>query len=183
MRAGRRIQVNGVGRRGLRRGSSDPSRPFFAPEFDGVPVADSSAKVESEMAHDGHVESAEVFSETRLVVVEDDVEGPVQSVLDQPMAAHGMSGPFSRQLGGGGEVSRVEAAFVLQSSARDDAHDGCGVWQAQFTGKRRWPSSQPASRLTVTVHSSMRQWALSRSTKLSRQSVRERRRNSARSRL
>ncbi len=33
------------------------------------------------MAHDGHVESAEVFSETRLVVVEDDVEGPVQSVL------------------------------------------------------------------------------------------------------
>lgn len=37
----------------------------------------------------------------RLVVVEDDVEGPVQSVLDQPVAAHGMSGPFGGQLGGG----------------------------------------------------------------------------------
>lgn len=73
--------------------------------------------------------------QTRLVVVEDDVEGPVQSVLDQPAAAHGMSGPFGGQLGGGDKVSRVEAAFVLQSGARADAHDGCGVWQAQFTGK------------------------------------------------
>ena len=104
---------------------------LFASEFDGVLVANGSDKVESEMAHDGHVECAVAFSEPRLVVVEDDVEGPVQSVLDQPVAAHGMSGPFGRQLGGGDKISRVEAASILQSGARADAHDGCGVWQAQ----------------------------------------------------
>lgn len=95
-----------------------------------MPVADGSDKVESEMAHDGHFECAVAFSEKRLVVVEDDVEGPVQSVLDQPVAAHGMSGPFGRQLGGGDKIPRVEAAFVLQSSARAYAQDGRGVWQA-----------------------------------------------------
>lgn len=94
-----------------------------------------SDEIESEMAHDGHVECAMALSEARLVVVEDDVEGPVQSVLDQPVAAHGVSGPFGCQLCGGDEVSRVEAASILQSGARGDAHDGCGVGQAQFTGK------------------------------------------------
>ena len=60
---------------------------LFASEFDGVLVANGSDKVESEMAHNGHVECAVAFSEPRLVVVEDDIEGPVQSVLDQPVAA------------------------------------------------------------------------------------------------
>lgn len=42
-----------------------------------------------------------------------------------PVAAHGMSGPFGRQLGGGDKVPRVEAAFALQPGARADANDGC----------------------------------------------------------
>lgn len=48
-------------------------------------------EVESEVAHDGHVVRAVAFSEAGLILVEDDVEGPVESIFDQPVAAHRMA--------------------------------------------------------------------------------------------
>lgn len=69
------------------------------------------------MADDGHVVGAMALSEPRLVVLEDDIKGPVQGVLDQPVAAHGVGGPFGGEVGGGDEVAGIEAAPVLQSGA------------------------------------------------------------------
>lgn len=105
------------------------------------------------MAHDRHVKSAVALSETRLVVVED-VEGPVQSVLDQPVAAHGMSGPFGRQFGGGDKVSRVETALSFSPMRELTRTMVVASGRRSSPGKRRWPSGQPVSRETVTVRSS-----------------------------
>lgn len=66
---------------------------LFSPELDGAFVVDGSHEVDGEMPDDGHVEGAMALSKPRLMVVEDDIEGPIQSVLDQPVAAHGVTGP------------------------------------------------------------------------------------------
>jgi hypothetical protein len=44
------------------------------------------------MPHDGHIARAEAFARPGLVLLERDVENPVQSVLDPPMAANGLGG-------------------------------------------------------------------------------------------
>ena len=69
------------------------------------------------MAHDGHVLGAVTLSDTGLVVAEGDVEGPVQAVLDGPVAAYGVGGLRGGEGARGDEVAGVEAGAILQLGA------------------------------------------------------------------
>jgi hypothetical protein len=83
----------------------------------------------------GHVFGAVAGSEARLVLVEDDVEDPVEAIFDPPMAAHGVGGGFGGEGGGGDIVSGVEAAVILEFGTRRDLDDGGDGGQAQFAGE------------------------------------------------
>jgi len=69
------------------------------------------------MPDDGHVFGAVAFSETGLVVAEDDIEHPVQLVFDAPVASDGLGGGLGREAlpsmatksGRSGQVSRTQA--------------------------------------------------------------------------
>ena len=69
----------------------------FAPSLDRSLVGGLSHQVEGEMADNGHVPGAMAGAEARLVLIEGDVEGPVQVVFDGPVASHGNGEGFGRE--------------------------------------------------------------------------------------
>jgi hypothetical protein len=72
-------------------------RGSFAPSFDRSLVGGLSHQVEGEMAYNGHVPGAVAGAETRLVLIEGHVEGPVQVVFDGPVASHFNGNGFGRE--------------------------------------------------------------------------------------
>jgi len=85
------------------------------------------------MAHDGHVGRAMVGAQAREIVSEDDVENPVQPVLDAPMAAHDATECFGIQLGGTQIIScllldfAVAFGLALDHADHGDAGEGRAV--------------------------------------------------------
>ena len=67
--------------------------------------------VDCEVAHHSHVHGAVALTQAGLIVAEDDIENPVQTVFDPPMAARGLFQLLLRKGGGANEQA---------------AHDGCG---------------------------------------------------------
>jgi hypothetical protein len=100
------------------------------------------------------------FSEARLVLLEDDIEHPIQAVFDAPVAAYGLRGALGAEACGRDVAAGFEAAAVLQLSARLDADDGGYAWQTPFPGKAPL-AGKPADLARATKRSSMRPCALS----------------------
>jgi len=76
------------------------------------------------VSDDGHVLGAVAFPQAGLVVVEVDVENPMEAVLDAPMGAHGLARLRGGQDGGGDVKARFEARAVGEFGARLDANEG-----------------------------------------------------------
>jgi len=55
-----------------------------------------SDEVDGEVSDDGQVFGAVAFAQTRLVLGEDDVEDPMQTVLYAPVGTHGVGGRLRR---------------------------------------------------------------------------------------
>ena len=106
----------------------------MAAGLDGALVG-GGADDEGEGSDDGHVPGPVTFSRARLVLLEDDVEGPVETVLDGPVTEHDGGGALGVPGGGGDEVAGVIAPLVLELGAGLDADDGGHAREAQFAGK------------------------------------------------
>src|SRR5688572_31687038 len=85
---------------------------------DGSLVWVGSQEVESDLSQQGDVLRPVVFAISGTVLVEDDVEHPVELVLDGPMGSHDMEQLAGRHGPGKQEVSRVD----LVGLALDPAH-------------------------------------------------------------
>src|SRR4029077_4659066 len=83
-----------------------PGGPLSA-SLDGSVVLGLADEVEGEVAGDRHVSGTVSGAQAGLILVEGHVEGPVQVVLDGPVASHGLGE------GLGGEVARADVAAPL----------------------------------------------------------------------
>jgi hypothetical protein len=104
-------------------------------ELDGFRIPRGSDKIEREVPYHGHVPGPESFAQTGLVIVESDVQNPMQAVLDPPMAADGLTGALRIELRRSDVVSgfRVWPADPLDT--RLDTNDAGDAGQAQFAGE------------------------------------------------
>ncbi len=75
------------------------------------------------------------LAEPGLVVLEDDVECPVQAVFDGPVAAHGLASAFGGQESRGDVVARLEAASVTELGARGDADQAGDCGETKLPGE------------------------------------------------
>ena len=82
------------------------------------------------------------LAQARLIPGEDDVERPVQGILDAPMAPHGLCGSRRLEPGGGDKVAHFEAGAVGQFGARCHANEGRRVRQARLAGEWSEAKSQ-----------------------------------------
>ena len=71
----------------------------FPASFEAVLVLWVAAQVEVHVFDDGHVSWAVCGAEARKVVVEDDVEHPMETVLDAPVGSHGGGESLGLELG------------------------------------------------------------------------------------
>ena len=74
-------------------------------------------QVDDEVSDDGRVLRSVALSQARLVVVEVDVEDPMEAVFDAPMVAHGLGGLLGGQRGGGDAISGFAARPVGEFGA------------------------------------------------------------------
>jgi hypothetical protein len=84
----------------------------FSSGFKAVPVVGGSHQVEGKMSDDGHFFGSVTLAQARLIVVEDDIEHPMQSVFDAPMAADRLGEVLSRDWARGDEQAGLAAAAV-----------------------------------------------------------------------
>ncbi len=117
------------------------------------------------MPDDRHVLRAVALAQAGLVLGEDDIEDPMELVLDRPVAAHGLGRLLCRQRRGRDVIAGLEASAVGELRARLHANDRRG--RRSSPGNRRAPVSQSISRMTATVGCSMRPWPLSQSMSVS----------------
>ena len=96
------------------------------------------------MSDDGHVVRAVALTQTRLVVVEVDVEDPMEAVFDAPMGADGLGRLLCGKDGGGDVIARFEARAVGEFGARLDTDDRRGSWEAMLGGEPPVAFSQSA---------------------------------------
>ena len=61
----------------------------LSPVFEAVLVLRMTDEVHGHVFDDGHVLGAVTGSQSGEIIVEDDVENPMQAILDPPMGAHG----------------------------------------------------------------------------------------------
>jgi len=107
------------------------SRPLMA-LADAVHVRAQSRMGPKERRRKSRVTSgSRLLSQARLVYGEGDVEHPVQSVLDAPVAAHGVDGLFSAEVRGRDEMARFEARAVAKFGMRLKTNDRGGLGQTQ----------------------------------------------------
>ncbi len=86
----------------------------FAPEFCGSLVVDGSDEVDGEVTEDGHVVCAMSLSQSRVDVLEGDVECPVQGVLDQLMVASRLGRPLGVEIAGRDVVAGLRWRKMVQ---------------------------------------------------------------------
>jgi hypothetical protein len=70
-----------------------------------------------------------------LIIAQDDLQRPVEAVLDAPMAAHGLARPLRRKSRRGDAASRSETAAVGKFGPQFDLDAAGGAGQAQFARK------------------------------------------------
>jgi len=98
-------------------------------------VGDDLDEVEGGMAVEFHVGWAAVDPQAHQIVVEDDVEHPVEAVFDAPMGADGAGESRCVEVGGGGVVApRGGRAAGTFDDALDHADHG-EAGKARFAGK------------------------------------------------
>ena len=86
----------------------------FSAKLDGSLVFCGADEIDGEVSDDGHVLCAMALSQPRLIVLEDNVEGPVEGVFDEPMAAHGLCRCWCVKFGRRDEVAGIETAAIFQ---------------------------------------------------------------------
>ena len=88
--------------------------------------------VGGEPSQDGEVLGAIVFSGSTCVLGEENIEHPVQPVLDTPMTAHGLQQSFGGHVAGEQKVAddRLLGASALGSATRRDASQGNNTGKA-----------------------------------------------------
>lgn len=74
-------------------------RGELAAQLDGFGILCHADEIEGEVTDHRHVACTEAFAQPRLVLVEGDIENPVQAVLDPPVTAYGRTGLFRGQDG------------------------------------------------------------------------------------
>jgi hypothetical protein len=102
-----------------------PSREF-APQPDGPLILPGADEVEGEVPHHGHVLGAEPLSQPGLVLIEGDVQHPVQPVLDPPVPAHRPPGGLGGERGRGDIVPGLGLRLRAALDGSLDA-DGTGA--------------------------------------------------------
>jgi len=121
-----------------------------------------SDEIEGEVSHDGHVVSAVPYPEAREILFEGDVEDPMDTVLDAPMARHRVGESLGRKRARGDVVTPLEADLLsLLDLGFDHADDG-QLRKAPCAGKgaiRIHPADRPGD---LVLRISKRPWALSR---------------------
>ena len=96
---------------------------------------ESAHEIEGEVADDGHLGWTVSGSRSCGVLAEDDVEHPVQGVLDGPVASHG-AGELGRAHPARGDVeASLDAGCALFVDARLDAGEDGDAGEAIFAGK------------------------------------------------
>src|SRR5208282_6314342 len=95
---------------------------------------------------DGRVLRSVALSQARLVVVEVDVEDPLEAIFDAPMVAHGLGGLLGGQRGGGDAISGFAARPVgeWRSIRCSCLRQPPGQAQAGSPWRRRTPDAAPA---------------------------------------
>ena len=178
-RSGRESRLTDrTGKPSLRLRASNPSSPdglveqavevvrrpacHLASELDGFCILCRSDEVQREVPDDGHVLRPEALAQAGLVIVEGDVQNPVQAVFDAPMAAHRLAGPRGIE----GRRGDLVAGFSVRLAAPLDDRPGYGRCRrpragAIPPGSGRSPDSQSTSRTTLVVRCSMRPCPLS----------------------
>src|SRR5207247_10482928 len=91
---------------------------------DGSLVCDLAHQIEGEMAYDGHVLGAVTGAQSRLILVEGHVEGPVKVVFDAPMASCAVREGCGRERAGGDIGSLFGLDPVAALDAALDHGDG-----------------------------------------------------------
>lgn len=107
-----------------------PASPF---DFltHGYAVGMRANDVECESAQDREVFRTIVFSGSVAILVEHDVEHPMQPVLDAPMTAHNLQQPLGGNVLGKQVVAHggLVGALAMEASARGDASHGNDPWK------------------------------------------------------
>src|SRR5690606_6906339 len=86
----------------------------FSTQLDGSLVLDGADEIDGEVSDDGHVLCAMALSQPRLIVLEDDVEGPMEGVFNEPVAAHRLCRRLGIASGRRDEVAGIETAAIFQ---------------------------------------------------------------------
>ena len=84
----------------------------FSSHFEACFVVDAANEVEAHVANGCHVGRAVAGAQSHEVVVEDDIEDPMQSVFDMPMGANCGSEAFGGEFCGGQIVASLGAGFA-----------------------------------------------------------------------
>jgi hypothetical protein len=120
---GQRVEVNGSSAPGFRRDTADQRRRTCG-AFDGSFVGALTDEIKGEVADHGDVLGPMSGVQAGLILIESDVEGPVQVVFDGPMASYGLREVCSRQHAGGDVGSPLSLDFVAALDATFDHGDG-----------------------------------------------------------
>src|SRR6202022_2588993 len=98
-----------------------PGGTFELASQGGLCIGMSASNIEGKSAQDGEVGRSMVFSASRLILVENDVERPVQGIFDAPMFAND-----AQQFCGGVALGHKEVALdrLVPSTFAGDPRDG-----------------------------------------------------------
>jgi hypothetical protein len=87
------------------------------------------------MPYDGHVAGAEAFAQSGLVLLERDVEDPIQAVLNAPVAAHGVCGARRIEAGRGDTITRLAVRLTGSFDLGLDLDQAGHTRQPEFAGE------------------------------------------------
>src|SRR5215469_10161074 len=119
----------------------------------GYAVGMGSNDIESEATQDGQVFRPVVFSGATGILVEDDVEDPVEAIFDAPMGTDDLQQALRRHVGGEEEVADhgFVCGLALNSSVCGDAGEGDDA--GELVG-----AAMLVSRMTTAERFSFRSW-------------------------
>ena len=107
----------------------------FSSELDAFPIAVCADQIEGEVADDSHVLSAMALADARQIVLEADVEHPVERVFNAPMAPDRFAKGFGRHRLGGDVKALFGPDAVLGLDPAFDHGDGFKLGKAALAGK------------------------------------------------
>jgi hypothetical protein len=87
------------------------------------------------MRHEGHVAGAEAFAQSGLVLLERDVEDPMQAVFSAPVAAYGLCGARRIEGSRGNIIARLAVQLTGSFDLGLDFDQADHTRQPEFAGE------------------------------------------------